>query len=46
MPYRTPSKRTDPTIDEVEDFLYELGTVTYDKEKGERVTIEGNVFLC
>ena len=41
MPYRTPSKRTDPIIDEVEDFLYELGTVTYDKEKGERVTIEG-----
>ena len=41
MPYRTPSKRTDPTIDEVEDFLYEFGTVTYDKDKGERVQIEG-----
>ena len=26
MPYLSPSKRLDPTIDDVEDFLYELGS--------------------
>ena len=41
MPYRTPSKRTDPTIDEVEDFLYELGTATHDPDLGERVLLAG-----
>ena len=49
MPYLPPSKRSDPTIDEVEDFLYELGTVVYVDEEGlggksskaEKLLIEG-----
>ena len=49
MPYLPPSKRSDPTIDEVEDFLYELGTVVHVDEEGlggrsskvEKVLIEG-----
>ena len=40
MPYVTPSKRTDPTIDEVEDFLYELGPV----DKEDKITVEGIQF--
>ena len=40
MPYVTPSKRTAPTIDEVEDFLYELGAV----EKEDKITVEGIQF--
>ena len=38
MPYRPPSKRIDPTIDTVEDFLYEIGTPSHD---GVKVVIEG-----
>ncbi len=38
MPYLPESKRIKPTIDAVEDFLYEFGTASDD---GEKVTIEG-----
>ena len=37
MPYRPPSKRIKPTIDAVEDFIYDLGTDPH----GDKVTIEG-----
>ena len=38
MPYLSPKKRIKPTIDAVEDFIYELGEISDD---GEKVTIEG-----
>ena len=38
MPYLPESKRIKPTIDAVEDFIYELGVPSGD---GEKVTIEG-----
>ena len=38
MPYLPPSKRLDPTIEQVQDFLYEIGEMTDDENK---VVIEG-----